>query len=171
MALGTHAVVRLDKLLSAYNGNIESVEINQNLDNGSVVNLTGQLVAGSREVMQAALPATATLATAEVLLVASPEITYLAGQTMLDFYNPANTPARAYHLHAGDIFTVSTNALSGGAAIAVGSYVVAQNGSPQLLAQTAVPSGVAFYGIIVESTTLGAYADPAVAIRVIQSNA
>lgn len=173
MALGTHAVINLDKVMAAYHGNLESMQASVSLDNGSVVINSFNLVSGETGVFEAAAPATATLASAEILLVASPEITYLAGQTMKDFYNPAGSTFRAYHLHAGDQFTVSTEAIAGGAAVAVGSYVVPQNGSYQLLAQTAAPTptAVSFYGVIVASTYLGAYQDPAVTIKVVQSNA
>jgi hypothetical protein len=167
---GSHAVIRLDRMSSSYHGNLESVQHTADLDNGSVVNI-GNLVAGERELLAVAVPATASLGTAEVLLVANPELTYYVGQTMQDYYIPANTPARAYHLHAGDEWTVSSAAIDGGAAVAIGSYVVAQNGSTRLLAQVAQPVAGAnrFVGEIVESNYLGAYQVPCVTIRVLQA--
>lgn len=167
---GSHAVVNRNKMLGGYHGNIESVLLSADCDNGYVCNL-GSLATNYQEVYNAIQPATATLATAKVLLICSPEKLYFAGQNLKDFYNPNGSVARAFYMHVGDVFTVSNVALTGGANIAVGSYVVAQNASYQLNAVVGAPtdSSYSFYGEIVEATTIGAYRDPAVKIKVLKA--
>ena len=104
--------VRLDKIQASYNGNLEAVVHSAKLDNGAVINL-GALVAGERELKNVAVPATATLGTEEVLLVASPEVDYGPRNAGHDHATEIGLAARAYPLVAGDIFTVTADTLTG----------------------------------------------------------
>jgi hypothetical protein len=157
-----HAVVNLDKVHAAYNGNLESVVHTADLDNGSVIFL-GEQATGEREVINVKVPATATITTDAVVLVHSPEITYLAGMDMRNFYNKAGEFARAYHLEEGDIFTLDATMITG--APAVGSFVAPADSATKLVASVALPT-TRFIGEITEATTVGAYRAPAFTIRV-----
>jgi hypothetical protein len=167
---GNHAVVNRNKMLAGYHGPIENVLLAADCDNGYVCNLGG-LATGYQEVYNAIQPATGTLATAKVLLIDAPEVNYFDGQNLKDFYNPNGSVTRAFGLHAGDVFTVSNSAIDGGVAVAAGSYVYAQNASNRLIANTVAPTDAnySFYGEIVAATTLGAYRDPAVKIKVLKA--
>lgn len=158
------SLVRLDKIASAYNGNLESVVHNADMANGSFVMLGG-LVAGERELRQVAVPTAIEAASKEVLLVASPELSYDALKKDDEFVNKANKAARAYHLSAGDIFTVTDDMISG--ATAVGKFVEPIDGL-KLGAADAAPS-TRFAGIVLEKTTLGFDAQPATVIQVLNA--
>lgn len=160
------AIVRLDKVQASYNGNLESVKHSADMSNGSVVNL-GALVAGETELHQVAVPATATLASEEVLLVASPELMYDSlKKGLADFTNKANVAARAYHLVAGDVFTVTDDMITG--ASVVGQYVSPQNGSLLLAASAGLPS-TRFIGKVIAKETLGFSKSPATVIKVVKA--
>lgn len=150
--MANHVIVNLDRIQAVKTGNIESVVANIDLDNGSFVHLGG-LVNGERELRQAVVPTTATITTDEVVLVASPELDYLPGKGLKDFYIPAGTPARAYHLEVGDIFTITDDGITG--TPQVGKYVVPQNGSVKLAVANDLTGGTRFAGKIIEKTYLG----------------
>lgn len=162
------AIVRLDKIQASANGNIESVVHSADLSNGVVINLGG-LVAGERELRQVAVPATATLGTEEVLLVATPELIYeYSSKGLKDYVNKAGKAMRAYHLVAGDIFTVTDDLLTGGATV-VGQYVAPANGATKLAFVGATAPTTRFIGKVIEKTTLGFDGSPATVIQVVQS--
>jgi len=162
-----HIIVNLDKVLSAYNGNIESVQHTSSLDNGSFINL-GAFISGAREIRAVALPATATLATEEVLLVAAPELMAMPGTTLKDFYNPANVAMRAYHLSVGDIFTVSAAAITGSPDVTTNKYVLPADGVTTLAAGSSLGT-TRFAGKIIEVTTIGYNKGTAYTIQVIKA--
>ena len=117
-------MMNLEKCKAIYNGNIENVQHTATMKNGSFVNLGAKL---KDDVYAVGVPATATLGTAEVLLVFNDETQYEEGKTIADYVVPANTPARAYHLAEGDSWLIDNDDFDGTAV--VGEYLVPQNGS------------------------------------------
>ena len=117
------SIVWRDKVLSSYNGNIESVLIHDAkgtkevaVPNGVFVTLGG-LAGIGREVKKAVL---AEDATKDVLLVASPEVLYEAGADIGEFINEAGKVARAFRLADGDVISLTADLLADGAEPAVG---------------------------------------------------
>lgn len=157
--------VRLDKCQAVVAGNIESVVHTAELQNGMVINL-GALKAGERELRQVATPATATLGSEEVLLVYSAEVMYDERLNKLsDFVIPAGTPARAYHLTVGDIFTITDDGITG--TTVVGQYVVPANGSLRLAAAADLSGGTRFAGKVIAKETFNGVA--ATVIQVVKA--
>jgi len=146
-----HAIVNLDKLQSKYDGNIESVVASVDLDNGSIGVISG-VVTGERELKTLIAPATATLATDEMLLIAAPEVMYLPGTTLQDFYNVSGAPTRAYHLHPGDIFTVADSNITG--TTILNQWVSPANASYKMAISATLPT-TRFIGQIIEKGTIG----------------
>lgn len=115
------AIVRKDKLLAGYNGNLESVIIHDTKEvegvskqvpvestNGVFVALDG-LMEGQREVKKAHL-ADATEIAKDVLLIHNPEVMYDERKYKLEDYVIAEGKvARAYRLYDGDIITLTTD--------------------------------------------------------------
>lgn len=91
--------VNLDKLQAKSNGNIETVIAGTELGNGALVALGERK---GREAMEAVAPSN----TAELLLVAAPEVQYDETKDQLDTTTPAGKEVRAYHLTEGDLFQV-----------------------------------------------------------------
>lgn len=126
------SIVWRDKVLSSYNGNIESVLIYDaegtekvSVPNGVFVTLDG-LAGIGREVKKAIL---AKDATKDVLLVASPEVMYEAGADIGEFINEAGEVARAFRLADGDVISLTADLLAEGAEPAVGdTFVVGAGG-------------------------------------------
>lgn len=130
------SIVWRDKVLSSYNGNIESVLIHEadetgeeltpvSVPNGVFVTLGG-LAEKGREVKKAVL---AKDATEDVLLVASPEVMYEAGADIGEFINEAGQVARAFRLADGDVISLTADLLAEGAEPAVGdTFVVGAGG-------------------------------------------
>lgn len=149
--MANHGVVRKDKLLAGYHGNLESVKHTADLDNGSVVHI-GDLAAGEREIKNVVIPSTSSIADQKLYVIATAELTYLQGQTKKDFYNVAAKPALAYPLEQGDIITISDNMIDGTSA--VGEFVQPQDSSVKLKAYSSVQAGVKFIGKVIEKTTI-----------------
>lgn len=139
-----HGVVRLDKLQATRAGNIETIVASVDLDNGSVVAISG-LAGNGGEAVTASAPTD--VQTQEILLVASPEVVYDERQQIYDFYNPAGSPSRAYHLYAGDIITVSNNMIDGEAV--VGQYLIPQNGSTKLVPAADLSDNTRFAALVI----------------------
>ena len=126
------SIVWRDKVLSSYNGNIESVLIHNaegteevSVPNGVFVTLDG-LAGLGREVKKALL---AEDDTQDVLLVASPEVMYEAGADINDFVNEAGEVARAFRLADGDVISLTVDLLATGSEPAVGDiYGVGADG-------------------------------------------
>ena len=150
-----HVMVNLDKAVAVYTGNIESVVNPVAMDNGSFVHL-GAEDATNKELFTAVVPTTASILTDEVLLVKAPEIQgamYIPGTELKDYFIEANKPARAYHLAVGDVFTITTDGVTG--VTAVGKYLIPQNGSVLLAVATDLAGGTRFAAKIIEAGTFG----------------
>lgn len=105
-------IVRKDKLLAGYNGNLESVIVHDKsgekvaTSNGVFVVLEG-LMEGEREVRKAVL-ADSTDVGKDVLFIHNSEVMYDERLYKLeDFYIEEGKVARAYHLFDGDIITLT----------------------------------------------------------------
>lgn len=119
-----YAVVRTDKLMGTdVRSMLESVKYmgagstETAIENGNVVKLDGSLLADSdgvtiREIKKGVTPA-ASSKLDEIVLVASPEVIYDESIRGLEKYiNKAGKIVRGYHLHSGDIFSVTEEALA-----------------------------------------------------------
>lgn len=148
------SIVRLDRVKSIYNGHIESIVHNAELQNGWVAQVGG-LKDGNRDLRTAVQP---TAGAGALVLIAAPEIVkseYVKTNNALEnFTNEAGKAVRAYHLERGDIFSVTVDGLTLlGANPVVGNYVVAQAGFK--LKEAASVTTEAFVGKIIEVETLG----------------
>lgn len=122
------AIVRKDKMLAGYNGNLESVKIHNNagtatveVTNGVFVVVEG-LLAGERETKKARL-ANGTDVAKDVLFIHNSEVMYDERLSKLaDFRIKAGKVARAYRLLNGDIITLTTDLFAN--AVAVGDKLV-----------------------------------------------
>lgn len=170
MANVIHSIVEIEKCQADEVGNFESVSnLTTDVEQGSFINL-GALVVGEREQYNIATPATATLATEEVLLVASVEELYIPGQTKKDFVNAAGRVARAIHMAIGDYYKISTQQIDNiptTLSTAVGGYITVQNGSVRATWSATLPTGVRFIAEVANIDTVGYGKYPAVAIRVV----
>ena len=105
------AIVRKDKLLAGYNGNLESAKVHKvdtkvEITNGVFVTVEG-LLAGEAEVVKAVLAGEADIAK-EVLLVHNAEVMYDERLGKLsDFRISKDKVARLYRLYTGDIITLT----------------------------------------------------------------
>ena len=163
------AIIRVDKAQATYAGNLVSFVVPDGvtMTNGLVFNL-GALAANEREVHTIAAPAAGTLATAEVLINATPEVMYAPADIALeDFALTEGQVGRGFHMSVGDIFTVTDDLITGNPV--VGEFVVAANGVYTLAAADADPGNTRFLGQIIEETTLGFNQDQAWAFRVIKA--
>lgn len=157
-----NAVVRTDKMFGTDNrAGLVSVryQISDNvygeIQNGNVLLLNG-LEAGSREVYKGAVP-TANSALADVVLVASPEVMYDERKRNLDeFINEKGSICRGYHLHTGDIFSVTKEALAGAEAPAVGNIVELKADTKLNVAASLTP-GSTEVGKIIDINVVGRY--------------
>jgi len=117
------AIVRKDKMLAGYNGNLESVKIYDNagtnkveVTNGVFVALEGLLV-GEREVQKGRLAGTAD-ADLDVIFIHNPEVMYDERLDKLeDFKIAKDKVARGYRLYDGDIITLTTDLFVGTPAV------------------------------------------------------
>lgn len=97
------------------------VDVETAIENGCVVKL-GALLAGEREVFKGSAVAKND-AIEDVVLIASPEVMYDERKRNLDEYiNEAGKICRGYHIHHGDIFSVTKEALAN-ASPAVGQII------------------------------------------------
>jgi hypothetical protein len=121
------AIVRKDKLLAGYNGNLESVIVHNSADaqveitNGLFVKVEG-LMAGERETKKAVLAGEADIAE-DLLFIHNSEV--MADERkykLADFRIKAGKVARAYRLYDGDIVTLTVDLFEG--AVAVGDELV-----------------------------------------------
>lgn len=127
------AILRLDKIHAGATGNIESVVVyadntyavaHEDFDNGLFVTLGGIDENGYGREVHSASPTTAeTGLTAEILLVASPEVMYDEKKGLDDFKNLEGEVARAYYLTEGDVITFTDDLLPEG--VKVGNKLVA----------------------------------------------
>ena len=163
------AIIRVDKAQATTAGNLVSfvVPAATTLRNGHVFNL-GALVANERELHTIAAPAAGTLATAEVLINATPEVMYgVEDIPLANFQLTAGEVGRGFHMSVGDVYTVTDDLITGNPV--VGEFVVAADGVYTLAAAAADPGNTRFLGQIIEETTLGFDQDQAWAFRVIKA--
>lgn len=114
-----YGVVRTDKLMGTdVRSMLESVKYMGSgstataIENGCVVKLDGTLIDGEREIKKGVTPA-ATDALDSIVLIAAVEVDYDERKHDLDEYiSPAGKTVRGYHLHSGDIFSVTADALA-----------------------------------------------------------
>lgn len=165
-----YAVVRTDKMFGTqvksglqsfrFFKEVEGEETQAEIENGNVVMIDGLLseevegetVVTNREQYHAVTP-TATADKKDILLVATPEVVFTKSHNALDeFINRADMPARGYHLHENDIFSVTDEALDGKAA--VGKFVELQAGTKL---KVAAEAGDATIGKIIQIEQVGRY--------------
>lgn len=112
------AIVRKDKLLAGYNGNLESVKVHNEsgakipTTNGVFVVVEG-LLEGEREVKKATLGSVAS-SEQDVLLVHNGEV--MADERLYkleDYFIPTDKVARAYRLFDGDVITLTADLFVG----------------------------------------------------------
>lgn len=127
------AIVRKDRMLAGYNGNLESVIIHNNAGNATVESTNGVfvvlegLMGKGRETQKARLAGSAD-ATKDVLFIHNSEVMYDERlHKLADFRIRKDKVARAYRLFDGDIMTLTTDLFAG--TVAVGDkLIVKQNG-------------------------------------------
>ncbi|MCZ9312900.1 MAG: hypothetical protein O0V67_05945 [Methanocorpusculum sp.] len=158
-----YGVVRTDKLMGTdVRSMLESVKYMgagstaTAIDNGNVVKLDGSLMTGEREIKKGVTPA-ANDALDAIVLIASPEVMYDERKRNLDeFQNEAGKVCRGYHLHSGDIFSVTKDALDGAATPAVGNVVELKAGIKLNVAASAT-NGSTVVGKIIAVDVVGRY--------------
>lgn len=124
------------------------------IENGSVLKV-GALMEGEREIYVGGVVAANDKVT-DVVLVASPEVMYDERKNNLDDYiNVAGKACRGYHIHSGDIFSVTKDVLAGAAAPAVGNIVELAAGTK--LNVVAEATGATVVGTIIAIETAGRY--------------
>lgn len=161
-----HSLIDLEKIQAKKVGNLESLQYTADVDNGRVCHV-GDLVADEREVKSAVVPDANSIKSEEVVLIASPELNYLPGTNREDFFNASGNAMRAYHLTEGDVFKVSSDAVTGTAA--VDGYVVPQAGNMQLAAVANLSGGTRFAAKVIDVTeTIGFNSFNAVTVQVVQ---
>lgn len=158
-----YGVVRTDRLMGTdVRSMLESVKYMgagstaTAIDNGNVVKLDGSLMTGEREIKKGVTPA-ANDALDAIVLIASPEVMYDERKRNLDeFQNEAGKVCRGYHLHSGDIFSVTKDALDGVSAPAVGNVVELKAGIKLNVAESAT-GGSTVVGKIIAVDVVGRY--------------
>lgn len=124
------------------------------IENGSVLKV-GALIEGEREIYVGGAVA-ANDKVEDVVLVASPEVMYDERKKNLDEYiNVAGKACRGYHIHSGDIFSVTKAVLAGEAAPAVGDVVELAAGTKLSVAKEA--TGATVVGTIIAIDVVGRY--------------
>lgn len=125
------------------------------IENGSVLKV-GALIEGEREIYVGGAVA-ANDRVEDVVLVASPEVMYDERKKNLDEYiNVAGKACRGYHIHSGDIFSVTKAVLAGVATPAVGDIVELAAGTKLNVAETAT-EGSTVVGTIIAVDVVGRY--------------
>jgi hypothetical protein len=160
------SMINLEKCQAIDHGNISDVVHSAVMQNGYFVNM-GALSTTGDAVYNVGVPATGTLATAEVLVVFNDETIYNSVNTNISSYSIAiGERARAYHMTVGDEILFQASILSG--TLAVGSYLAPANASMQPTI-TADISAIRFAMIITEATTIGYTKEVAYRARVIKA--
>lgn len=157
--MAAHGVVRTDRLAGTdvrsylvsakYMGSGSTATA---IDNGAVVKLDG-LMSNEREIFKAVTPAAGD-ALGTIGLVASPE-TFKDGLThdLNEFENKAGKVIRVYKLHAGDIFSLTAEAIDGTAD--VGSIIELQAATKLKAISSATQSSTGVGKVIDKETTDG----------------
>lgn len=159
----SYAVVRTDNMAGTdVRGQLVSVKYMGSdgntetaIDNGNVLKL-GALVDGEREIYVGGAVAKDS-AIDDVVLVASVETMYDERKRNLDdFTNEAGAICRGYHIHSGDTFSVTADALSGTGTPAKGNVVELAAGTKLAFAASAT-SGSTQVGRIIAVDVVGRY--------------
>lgn len=148
-------VVRTDKMMGTdVRSMLESVKYMGSgstetaIDNGNIVKIDGSLMTGEREIKKGITPAAGDTLD-KIVLIATPEVMYDERKHNLDeFRNEAGKVCRGYHMHSGDIFSLTKDALDGATAPAVGDIV-------ELKAGTKLNVVAAATGATKDSTVVG----------------
>lgn len=126
-----------------------------NIENGWVV-AKGDLVTGERNVYTAGIPAT----TDKVYLVANPAWSYSSDpdkQGEENFINVKQKPFRGYGLAATNKFGVTDYTITDGDTLVVGDFIGVDGTTMKLTKLDTEPTGVGFYGKVVEIEDTGIY--------------
>lgn len=159
----SYAVVRTDNMAATdVRGQLVSVKYMGSdgstpteIENGNVLKI-GALMNGEREIYVGAAVA-ANTKLSDVVLIASPEVMYDERKRNLsDFVNEAGKAARGYHIHSGDTFSVTKEALSGSGTPAVGNIVELAAGTKLAFAASATASSTTV-GRIIAIDVAGSY--------------
>lgn len=125
------------------------------IENGNVLKI-GALMTGEREVYIGGAVA-ANDKIDDIVLIASPEVVYDERKRNLDdFVNEAGKACRGYHIHSGDTFSVTAEALSGTGTPAVGNIVELAAGTKLAFAASAT-TGSTKVGRIIAVDVVGRY--------------
>lgn len=167
--MAKYGVVRTDRLLGITNhAGIVSVKYYVDttateIENGNVVKV-GDLMEGEREVYKATAPEADTPIT-EIALIADPEVMYDERKKALyEFINEAGDIVRGYRLHTGDIFSVTKEALSAAADIAIGDAVELQADTKLKVAASAT-EGSTEVGKVIDINIVGPYTYYAIQVK------
>lgn len=159
------SMINLEKCQAIYNGNIANVVHSAVMQNGFIVNL-GTL--NSKEVYNVVVPATATLGSAEALLIFNDEtIANDYTKTISDYSVAIGEKARAYHLTVGDEVVLPLSVLSGAAT--VGQYLIPANGVMTLAPAADLTGATRLALVVFEETTIGYANEQAWRARVIKA--
>lgn len=141
----------------------ENVQHSATMKNGAFINLGALSV---DDVYTVALPATATLAKKEFLVVCQDETIYdSVGKNISDFVNPADVPTKAFHLAEGASWLIANADFSGTAV--VGKYLIPANGtSVPVVADAPVGDNLAVEIVAIDQT-IGYGRQPATRVRVV----
>lgn len=125
------------------------------IENGNVLKI-GALMTGEREIYIGGAVA-ANDKIDDIVLIASPEVVYDEHKHNLDdFVNEAGKACRGYHIHSGDTFSVTAEALSGTGTPAVGNIVELAAGTKLAFVASAT-SGSTKVGRIIAVDVVGRY--------------
>lgn len=158
-----YAVVRTDAMAGTdVRGQLVSVKymgangaIPTAIENGNVLKI-GALMTGEREIYVGGAVA-ANDKIDDIVLIASPEVVYDERKRNLDdFVNEAGKACRGYHIHGGDTFSVTAEALSGSGTPAVGNIVELSAGTKLAFVASAT-SGSTKVGRIIAIDVVGRY--------------
>ena len=144
------SMINLEKSQAHQIGNIDNVVHSATLQNGYVVNLGAK--AGD-DWYAVSVPATATLATEEVLFIFNDETMYEEGKAITDYSIPAGTLARAYHPTVGDELLIDATLITG--APAKGKFLIPANGVMTLAVSDTLGSTRFSAKIVDDVTTIG----------------
>nr|DAJ43085.1 MAG TPA: hypothetical protein [Caudoviricetes sp.] len=125
------------------------------IENGNVLKI-GALMTGEREIYIGGAVA-ANDKIDDIVLIASPEVVYDEHKHNLDdFVNEAGKACRGYHIHSGDTFSVTAEALSGTGTPAVGNIVELAAGTKLAFVASAT-TGSTKVGRIIAVDVVGRY--------------
>jgi len=162
--MSVQQAVRLDKLEGIKTGNgLISFQAATDFQNGCVFHAE-DLVSGQRELFAPTQPVTGTIALKSIYINISPEVVYLAGQTILDYYTPNGTAGRGIKAKKGDIITLTDICITGGTV--VGQWVMPTNAASLLSISASLPTTM-FIGKIIEKGTI--YGQAATVIEVLSN--